>query len=98
VAEKLMLPPRARGAVGANTMRIVQDAPGARAVTPGTQSVPVGVWVANSLLVDVTLSTPLVCWPVFVIVKVCTALGDPSATDPKLRLVVPPEESAAGEL
>jgi hypothetical protein len=96
-AEKLTVPLRSPVAFGENTMRTVQDAPASRVVTPESQSVPVGSRTANSLLSDVTLTGPLRCWPVFVMLKLCTSLAEPDSIDPKESSVVVPDESVAGE-
>jgi len=57
---------------------------------PDTQSKAPPVWTTKSLLSDVTVITPLVCWPVFVIVKLCVLLDWPTTTgtEPHPRLDV----------
>ena len=69
VAEKLMLPLRAPLTLGVNMMCTVHEAPAAKVVTHDTQSVPVGLWMTNSLLLEVRQIAPLPSWPVFVMVK-----------------------------
>jgi hypothetical protein len=72
--------------LGENTTRTVQAVLGARVVLPDTQSNAPPVWTAKSALSDVTLIAPLVCWPLFRIVKPSALLDWPVVTEPKSRL------------
>jgi hypothetical protein len=86
VAEKVTVPVRGPPRLGENTMCTVQAVFGARLVLPDTQSKAPPVWTTKSALSDLTVIAPLVCWPVFVIAKLCALLDWLVVTEPKSRL------------
>ncbi len=86
VAERVTVPVPATGRVGENTMCTVQAVPGTRVVLPDTQSKAPPVWTAKSALSGVRVIAPLVCWPLFRIVKLSGLLDWPVVTEPKSRL------------
>ena len=74
VAEKATRAEASPAVLGAKTTRTAQDALAARTVVPDTQSPAIPVWTAKSVLFDVTVMAPLVCWPLFLMLKVATLL------------------------
>jgi len=77
---KTMLPARASAVIGLNVTEIEQLAPGAR-LAPHVSVSGKSPGLIRAMAIPVSHA-----FPVFVSVKVCTALVAPIGCDPKLRL------------
>ena len=74
VAEKVIWAEPGPAVLGAKTTRTVHEAFATRTVVLDTQSPEFPLSTTKVVPLDFTLICPLVCWPVFVMVKVATLL------------------------